>query len=78
VSAGPNDFSAHLEQHSFEQPSEFDPRAFFKAATAGARAICKARFEAFGCAGRAAQIRPLPLEKMATRYTRGEMRATVH
>jgi fructose-bisphosphate aldolase class II len=61
-----------------EQPAEFDPRAFFKAATAAARSICKARFEAFGCAGRAAHIRPLPLEQMATRYARGEMRAAVH
>jgi fructose-bisphosphate aldolase, class II len=61
-----------------EQPSEFDPRAFFKAATAAARSICKARFEAFGCAGRAAQIRPLALEKMAQRYARGELGASVH
>jgi fructose-bisphosphate aldolase class II len=61
-----------------EQPSEFDPRAFFKAATAAARGICKARFEAFGCAGRAEQIKPLPLEKMAQRYARGELRATIH
>ena len=28
----------------------------------------KARFEAFGCAGQAARIAPLPLEKMAQRY----------
>src|SRR5690606_17097694 len=33
------------------KPAEFDPRAFFKDATAAARDICKARFEAFGCAG---------------------------
>jgi fructose-bisphosphate aldolase class II len=61
-----------------EQPAEFDPRAFFKAATAAARAICKARFEAFGCAGRAAAIRPVPLEKMASLYVRGAQHARVH
>jgi fructose-bisphosphate aldolase, class II len=53
-------------------PADFDPRKFLKAATAGAREICKARFEAFGCAGQASRIRPLPLEAMAERYGRRE------
>ncbi|MDR2154703.1 MAG: fructose-bisphosphate aldolase class II [Burkholderiaceae bacterium] len=47
---------------------EFDPRKALKAATAAAKDICKARFVAFGCAGQAARIKPLPLEKMAQRY----------
>jgi fructose-bisphosphate aldolase class II len=51
-----------------EKPSEFDPRAFLKAATAAARDICKQRFEAFGCAGRASRIKTVPLERMAERY----------
>jgi fructose-bisphosphate aldolase class II len=51
-----------------ERPSEFDPRAFLKAAMVAAEALCKARFEAFGCAGQASRIRPLPLEAMAQRY----------
>ena len=33
-----------------------------------ARQICKARFEAFGCAGQAARIKPVPLESLARRY----------
>jgi len=49
-------------------PEQFDPRAFFKAATAAARALCRERFEAFGCAGQAPRIKPVPLEKMAARY----------
>ena len=53
-------------------PADFDPRKFLKAATAGAREICKARFEAFGCSGQAARIRSLALEKMAERYGRRE------
>jgi len=51
-----------------EKPEEFDPRAFFKAAVAAARDICKARFESFGCAGQAGKIDPLPLESMVQRY----------
>ena len=48
--------------------SDFDPRRFLRAATAAAREICKARFEAFGSAGQASRIRPVPLERMAERY----------
>jgi len=48
--------------------SEFDPRKLFKDATAAAKEICKARFEAFGSAGQASKIRPLPMDKMAERY----------
>src|SRR5450830_1121280 len=36
-----------------QHPSEFDPRRFFKDATAAAREICEARFQAFGAAGQA-------------------------
>ncbi|MDE2148737.1 MAG: fructose-bisphosphate aldolase class II [Gammaproteobacteria bacterium] len=61
----------------FEKPEEFDPRAFLKAATAAARDICKQRFIAFGSAGWAAKIKPLPPEKMAARYAKGELRALV-
>jgi fructose-bisphosphate aldolase class II len=61
-----------------EKPDEFDPRAFLKAATAAARGICKARFEAFGCAGQASRIVPIPLERMAARYAKGELDPTVH
>ena len=56
-----------------KSPSEFDPRKFFKDATVAARDICKQRFNAFGCAGRAAQIKPIPLERMAERYVKGEL-----
>jgi fructose-bisphosphate aldolase class II len=53
-----------------EKPEELDPRAFLKAATAAARELCKSRFDAFGCAGQAPRIKPLPLDKMAARYLR--------
>jgi len=49
-------------------PAEFDPRKFLKDATAAARGVCRERFEAFGCAGQAPRIKPVPLDKMAARY----------
>jgi fructose-bisphosphate aldolase class II len=51
-----------------EQPSEFDPRKALTAAKNAARGICRLRFEAFGCAGQAPKIQPVPLEVMAKRY----------
>jgi fructose-bisphosphate aldolase class II len=57
-----------MRQAMAQHPEEFDPRAFFKAAVAGARDVCRQRFEAFGCAGQAARIKPIALEKMAARY----------
>ena len=50
------------------QPAEFDPRKALAAARTAAQGICKARFEAFGCAGQASRIRPVPLEQMVARY----------
>ena len=52
--------------------SEFDPRKLFKDATAAAKGICTSRFEAFGCAGQASKIKPVPLDRMADRYRRTE------
>jgi len=49
----------------FEKPEEFDPRAFLKAATAAARDICRARFEAFGCAGQGSKLGLRPLARAA-------------
>ena len=60
-----------------EKPHEFDPRKFLKAATDAARALCRTRFEAFGSAGRAASIKPVPLDTMAERYARGQLDAVV-
>jgi len=49
-------------------PSEFDPRKALIEARKAARGICKARFEAFGCAGQAPKIKPIALETLAKRY----------
>src|SRR5210317_2173396 len=51
-----------------ENPSNFDPRKFLKESTAAMKDICKARFEAFGCAGNADKIKPISLENMVDFY----------
>jgi fructose-bisphosphate aldolase class II len=51
---------------------EFDPRKFFKDATAAARDVCIDRFEAFGCAGMASRIKPMALETAAQAYSQGK------
>ncbi len=62
-----------IRKHLIDNPANFDPRKFLKAATAGMKDICKARFEAFGCAGNAAKIKPVCLDDMVTRYASGEL-----
>jgi len=57
-----------MRQVFAQQPSEFDPRKALLAAKNAARGIVKARFEAFGCAGNASRIKPVPLEAMSKRY----------
>ena len=57
-----------MRQVFAQQPSEFDPRKALTAAKNAARAIVKTRFEAFGCAGHASKIKPVPLEAMARLY----------
>lgn len=51
-----------------EKPAEFDPRTYLKPAIAAMRAVCEARYNAFGTAGQADKIKPIPLEKMAAMY----------
>jgi len=57
-----------VRKHLIENPANFDPRKFLKASTEAMSEICKARFEAFGCAGHASNITPLSLDEMAQRY----------
>ncbi len=55
----------------------FDPRKYLAEARKAMKEICKARYEAFGCAGQASKIKAIPLEKMAERYKKGELAAIV-
>ncbi|AOS96051.1 Fructose-bisphosphate aldolase [Microbulbifer aggregans] len=56
-----------------ENPSEFDPRKFYKAAMTAMKDICVARYEAFGTAGNASKIRAVSLDDMYQRYETGEL-----
>jgi fructose-bisphosphate aldolase, class II len=60
------------------KPDEFDPRKFLGDATKAAKEVCKARFEAFGSAGQASRIRPIPLAQMCELYATGKLRPVVH
>ncbi|WP_289117510.1 class II fructose-bisphosphate aldolase [uncultured Idiomarina sp.] len=66
-----------IRRHLAENPSNFDPRKFLAAATTAMEEICKARYEAFGCAGMASKIKPITLETMFQRYESGELNAIV-
>jgi fructose-bisphosphate aldolase class II len=61
-----------------DNKSNFDPRKFLKASTAAMKDICKARYEAFGCAGHASKIKVISLDDMASRYESGELDARVN
>jgi fructose-bisphosphate aldolase class II len=57
-----------VRKHLAENKSNFDPRKFLKDSTAAMKDICKARYEAFGCAGHASKIKPISLENMVGYY----------
>ncbi|MFN3987214.1 MAG: class II fructose-bisphosphate aldolase [Rhodocyclaceae bacterium] len=65
--------SGAMRRLASRDKGEFDPRKFFKAARDAATDICIARFQAFGTAGHASRIKPIPLDRLATRYARGEL-----
>ncbi|MBA2352884.1 MAG: fructose-bisphosphate aldolase class II [Burkholderiales bacterium] len=68
--------SGAVRRNLGKNKSEFDPRKFLKDAMLAAKALCKARFEAFGSAGQAGKIKPLLLETIADKYANGELRTT--
>ena len=65
--------TAAIRRYLFENPGKFDPRDYLKPAREAAKAICIARYISFGCAGQAAKIKPMALEKMAERYRTGQL-----
>ena len=62
-----------IRRYFVENPGKFDPRDYLKPAREAARKIVVARLQAFGAAGQASRIKPIPLEKMAERYKSGEL-----
>ena len=69
--------TAAVRRYLAENPSKFDPRDYLKPAREAAMKICKARYLSFGCEGQAAKIKPLPLDKMAEKYKKGELSQVV-
>lgn len=60
-----------------QNPSEFDPRKYLKETIKEMKAICVARYEAFGTAGNASKIKPLSLEVMFGEYESGRLNPKV-
>ena len=67
-----------IRRHMAENPSDFDPRKYLKAATNAMKEICKDRYQAFGTAGNASKISALNLEQMTERYTSGELKPKIN
>ena len=65
--------TAAVRKFMAENPDKFDMRDWLKPAREAAKQICKQRYMQFGCEGQAAKIKPIPLEKMAERYAKGEL-----
>ncbi|MDP3196222.1 class II fructose-bisphosphate aldolase [Tabrizicola sp.] len=60
--------TAAIRKTLADDPAEFDPRKYLKAAMALMQDVVRQRFEAFGTAGHASKIRTLPVDAMAKRY----------
>ena len=66
-----------IRRHLAQNPKNFDPRKFLADSTVAMKEICKARYEAFGSAGQASKIKPISLDAMSIRYTKGELKAII-
>jgi fructose-bisphosphate aldolase class II len=69
--------TAAIRKFFAENPSKFDPREYQKPAREAAKKLCVARYEQFGTAGHASQIKAIPLSDMAARYASGELKQQV-
>jgi fructose-bisphosphate aldolase class II len=65
--------TAAFRKVAVQSKSEFDPRKFLKPAMDGLRDLCRERFEQFGTAGHASEIKVIPLAEMAKRYRSGAL-----
>ena len=66
-----------IRQFFNKNRKEFDPRKYLAEATKAMKGICLDRYKAFGTAGNASKIKVLSLEKMTSRYAKGELNAIV-
>ena len=67
-----------IRKYMNEKKAAFDPRDYLKPAIAAAKAVARDRYEQFGSAGQASKIKPLPLDKVAEKYKKGELKQIVN
>ena len=60
-----------------ENPSKFDMREWMKPAREAAKAVCKQRYQEFGCEGQAGKIKPISMVDMAAAYAAGKLAQVV-
>ena len=70
--------TAAIRRFFAENPSKFDPREYLKPAREAAKAICKQRYEQFGCSGQGSKIQAVSLVTIAQRYATGALSQVVH
>ena len=69
--------AAAIRKVATTNKGEFDPRKFMKPAMDALRILCKRRFEEFGTAGHASNIKAVPLSEMAKRYKAGSLEPAI-
>jgi len=57
-----------------EKPAEFDPRKFTGPASVEMEKLCKDRFERFGTAGNAQDIKVISMDEMSRSYSEGKLK----
>ncbi|GAA6142094.1 class II fructose-bisphosphate aldolase [Hydrogenophaga sp. 5NK40-0174] len=62
-----------VRKFQVENPEKFDMREWMKPAREAAKAICKQRYQEFGCEGQASKIKGVSLDQMAQKYAAGEL-----
>ena len=62
-----------IRQFMAKNQAEFDPRKYLQQTINEMKAICVARYEAFGTAGNASKIKSVSLDVMSQRYESGEL-----
>lgn len=60
-----------------EDAKQFDPRKFLAPSTAAMKDLCIDRYERFGTAGNASNIKEIPMADMAKRYADGSLAAVI-
>jgi fructose-bisphosphate aldolase class II len=61
-----------------ENPSKFDMREWMKPAREAAKAVCKQRYQEFGCEGQGAKIQTISMVDMAAAYAAGKLAQVVN